>query len=132
MLRLKENPVEWIKFTAVMGLSLNLVLWMLWWNGFLPSLVLLAGIALAIAAVFVSLFRPRWFRAFYRGGMTVSYHIGQTLGKVLLVLFFFLMVTPMGLFLRLFGKDLLHLKRDPTATSYWHTAKNNRDFERMF
>ena len=32
---------------------------------------------------------------------------------------FYLIFTPAGLLLRLFGKDLLHLKYDRNATTYW-------------
>jgi hypothetical protein len=38
----------------------------------------------------------------------------------------------MGLFLRLLGKDLLQLRKTPSKGTYWHKAKDNRDFDRMF
>jgi hypothetical protein len=63
--------------------------------------------------------------------MTVSFHIGQVMGRILLTVLFVIVVTPMGLLLRLFGKDLLQLKRRPT-TSYWRAAKNANQFDRMF
>jgi hypothetical protein len=132
MLRLKEKPSEWIKFTAVMGLVANIILWMLWWQGLLRDAVPVATTALAILAVAIASLRPRWFRGFYRGGMTVSFHIGQVIGKLLLTVFFFLVVTPIGILLRLAGKDLLQIKRHPGQTTYWHSAKNNREFDRMF
>lgn len=132
MLRLKEHPIEWIKFTGVMGMSLNLVLGMLAWKDIIPVWIFFAGIGSAILAVMTASLRPHWFRGFYRGGMTVSFHIGQSFGKLLLVGFFFLLVTPMGMLLRLLGKDLLQLKRDPEKKSFWLTAKNNREFDRMF
>jgi len=132
MLRLKEKPIEWIKFTAVMGLVLNIVLWLLWWKGRLPLPVPITAICVALTALILSLIRPSWFRGFYRGGMTVSFHIGQTIGKVLLTLFFFLVVTPMGLLLRVLGKDLLQLKRNRADKSWWQPAKNEREFDRMF
>ena len=132
MLRLKEKPIEWIKFTAVMGLAVNLILWLLWWRGRLPLPLPVAAGCVALGAVILSLIRPRWFRGFYRGGMTVSFHIGQTIGKVMLTLFFFLAVTPLGLLLRLLGKDLLQLKKAPEETSLWRPAKTSREFDRMF
>ncbi len=132
MLRLKEKPVEWIKFTAVIGVAVNLVAWMLWWRGRMAFEVPIATAVGAALAVGTALVRPRWFRGFYRGGMTVSFHIGQVIGKVLLTLFFFLVVTPMGLLLRLFGKDLLHLHWDRQDTTWWQPAKNSRQFDRMF
>ena len=64
--------------------------------------------------------------------MTLSFQVGQIIGRILLTLFFFLLVTPMGLMLRLLGKDLLRLKRTPDAKTYWRKAKDNRDFDRMF
>lgn len=132
MLRLKEKPIEWIKFTAVMGLVVNGVLWMLWWKGRLAIATPIAAAVVAGIALVTAMLRPRWFRGFYRGGMTVSFYIGQTIGKVMLTLFFFLVVTPMGLLLRMAGKDLLHLKRRAGDESWWHRAKDSREFDRLF
>ncbi|MCC5834190.1 MAG: hypothetical protein JJU20_05605 [Opitutales bacterium] len=132
MLRLKEKPTEWIKFTAVMGITVNLLLAILCWQGLVSGWLPVAAIALAILSVIAASLRPHWFRGFYRAGMTLSFHIGQTFGKLLLILIFFLMVTPMGLLLRLLGKDLLQLKPAPEKSSYWQPAKNNRNFDRMF
>ncbi|MCU0788705.1 MAG: SxtJ family membrane protein [Verrucomicrobia bacterium] len=132
MLRLKEKPIEWIKFTAVMGLVLNIVLWLMWWRGRIPLPVAVAAAVVAVVALVLSLIRPRWFRGFYRGGMTVSFHIGQVIGKVMLTLFFFLLVTPLGLALRLMGKDLLRLKHGGEESTWWQPAKNNREFDRLF
>lgn len=131
MLRLQEKPIEWIKFTAVMGLALNIPLWLLWGRGTLPIAAPMAAAGWALSALVVALIRPFWFRRFYRAGMTVSFHFGQIVGKVLLTLFFFLIVTPMGLLLRFCGKDLLRLKVHPDQTSHWHPAKNSREFDRM-
>jgi hypothetical protein len=132
MLRLKEKPSEWIKFTAVMGISLNGMLYLLWQKGFIPGVVCWVAVGAALVAIIVAMIRPHWFRGFYRGGMSFSFQIGQIMGKVLLTLFFFIVVTPMGLLLRLLGKDLLQLKKSPDKKSYWQKAKNNRDFDRMF
>ena len=132
MLRLKEQPIEWIKFTAVIGVMVNLILWLLWWRGSLFVTIPALTAIIAILTVIIAAIRPRWFRSFYRCGMTISFHIGQVIGKILLILFFFLFVTPLGLLLRLFGKDLLLIKKNPDGKSYWHPAKNNREFDRMF
>jgi hypothetical protein len=132
MLRLSEKPLEWIKFTAVIGVALNGVLGLLWWKGALPVAVSLVAAGVAVLAVITAAVRPVWFRGFYRGGMNVSFQIGQVMGKVLLTVFFFALVTPMGLVLRLLGKDLLQLKRKPDQTTYWRKAKGSRKFDRMF
>lgn len=132
MLRLSEKPLEWIKFTAVIGVALNGVLGLLWWKGALPVAGCLVAAVLAVLAVITAAIRPHWFRGFYRGGMSFSFQIGQVMGKVLLTVFFFAIVTPMGLLLRLLGKDLLRLKKKPEQATYWQKAKSSREFDRMF
>ncbi|MGL4398242.1 MAG: hypothetical protein ACRCXD_00105 [Luteolibacter sp.] len=132
MLRLSEKPLEWIKFTAVIGVAVNGVLGLLGWQGALPGAVCLVAAGVAILTVVAAAIRPVWFRGFYRGGMRFSFQIGQIMGKVLLTVFFFVLVTPMGLLLRLLGKDLLQLRKTPEKATYWQKAKNNRDFDRMF
>lgn len=132
MLRLKENPREWQKFVAVMGVAANLIAWLAWWRGKIPLAAPIVVASLAVAALMAALIQPRWFRGFYRGGMTVSFQIGQTIGKVMLTIFFFVVVTPMGLLLRLLGKDLLGLKKGPANKTWWRPAKNSREFDRMF
>lgn len=132
MLRLKENPIEWFKFTAVMAVVVNLILWMLHWRGVIPFAIPAAVAGMAFLIVTIAAIRPRWFRGFYRIGMTVSHQVGQFIGKVLLILLFFLIVTPLGLFLRLLGKDLLLLRKTTGKGTYWHPARNTREFDRMF
>lgn len=132
MLRLKENPREWQKFVAVMGVVANLLAWVPWWRGHLPLAVPVLVASLALLALVAALIQPRWFRGFYRGGMKVSFQIGQVIGKVMLTIFFFVVLTPMGLLLRLLGKDLLQLERRRDDQSWWRPAKDNREFDRMY
>ncbi len=130
--KLKEQPREWLKFTAVMTLMLAVVAVLLHRRRIVSQEVLL-GIGLLLALVLaVCAARPRWFRGFYRAGMTISFHVGQVIGRALLTLFFLLALTPLGLLLRLFGKDLLNLRRKPAATTYWQPAKTSRQFDRQF
>ena len=130
--KLKENPREWQKFTGVIAFAICLLAFLLLRRARISRE---AFAVLAVAAVFVvavSLFFPRWFRGFYRAGMTISFHIGQVMGSVLLTILFLLVVTPLGLLLRLFRKDLLNLKWDRTAPSYFTPAKFSNKFDRMF
>jgi hypothetical protein len=45
--------------------------------------------------------------------------LGRPAGRLLLWLLFFGVITPLAVLLRLFGKDILRLKRDVGAASYW-------------
>lgn len=78
--------------------------------------------------------RPRWFRPFYRGGMTVGFRIGQVVGRVLLALCFLLILVPIALLLRAQRRDLLELRRNPDATTYWKPkpARQNQRLDRAY
>lgn len=131
-LRLKEDPREWRKFGLGSALLLALATGLLAWRGTLAAPVaggVLAGLLLVAGLAVV---RPAWFRGPYRVGMVVSDRLGRIVAPVLLGLIFFLVLTPLGLVLRLLGKDLLRLRRDPAATTWWQPAASSRDLTKMF
>jgi len=75
----------------------------------IPGLVLLAfGVVL-----------PRALKYVYIAWMTLAIMLGFVMAHVILTLFFFLVITPLGLVARLLGKDFLNLKLDKQAATYW-------------
>jgi hypothetical protein len=58
--------------------------------------------------------------------------IGFVLSTVLLGLTFYLVFTPIGLLMRIFGRDSMRLKLDRAATSYWVTHEAVTDPDRYF
>ncbi len=72
----------------------------------------------------------------YSGWMAFAFALGWVNTRLLLGLFYYLVVTPIGVVLRLTGKDLLGRKIDRGAESYWIERKEEvRDmkrYERMF
>ena len=79
---------------------------------------------------------PRALRYIYTAWMTLAFTLGFVMSNVILVLFFFLFVTPIGLLGRLFRKDFLGRKLDQQATSYWipcaKETKTAQSYERQF
>ena len=67
-------------------------------------------------------------RPVYIGWMKFAFVLGWVNTRILLGLFFYLVLTPIGLVLRLTGKDLLGLKIDRTASSYW-IKRQRKPFE---
>jgi len=45
--------------------------------------------------------------------------LGRYISPIILALVFFVTITPTGIVMRIFGKDLLRLKMQPDAKSYW-------------
>ncbi len=70
----------------------------------------------------------------YWAWMAVAYVMGNIISRVLLVLFFYLLITPMGLLRRFFAEDTLQLKRRAVST-YWRDVppvKDKARYERQF
>jgi hypothetical protein len=131
-LKLREDPREWQKFVLGAVVGLAAVGGVLRWRAIVPGRWLVLWLAALGVALLAVLLRPARFRGFYRAGATAGYHVGQFMGQILLVLFFFLVLTPLGLALRLAGKDLLRLKRDRSASSYWQPAPRESQLDKMF
>jgi hypothetical protein len=82
----------------------------LWWKIFL-----LAGIAIVVLShIAYPVMKP-----FHVAWMTFAFFLGWLNTRILLGLFFYLIVTPTGLLMRALGKDLLDEKIDKSAISYW-------------
>ena len=76
-------------------------------------------ISIAIAFALLALLAPRALAPVEKAWMAFAHVIGTVMTYVILTVAFILVFTPMGLFLRLLGKDLLERKIDPDAPSYW-------------
>ncbi|MGZ8919777.1 MAG: SxtJ family membrane protein [Limisphaerales bacterium] len=96
----------------------------------LEAIYWIAGFAIGIALL--AFFRPATFRPFYRGAMKASFAVGQVMGKVILSLFFLFVLTPMGLALRIMGKDLLETRLDRDRASYWKKARKRGRMDQQF
>ena len=81
------------------------------------SLYALVGIAAAVAIV--GLMQPRLVRPVYLAWMCAAFPIGWLISHLLLAGVFYLLITPLGLLLRLIGRDKLNLRFERKAKSYW-------------
>lgn len=80
---------------------------------------------------------PGCLRGIYRVWMGLALVLGLVMSTILLTLFFLLVITPLGLGARLFGKDDLRRRWDPGARSYWMKRDRTvprvpRDYERQY
>ena len=129
---LKEDPKEWRKAAWMTALGLGLLSCLLRWRRVLPAgawemaLGLLAGVAVVAAL------RPGLFRGYYRVSARGGFWISRTAGRAVLAVLFFILITPLGLVLRILGKDPLRLRRSGKAESYWLEARKESPLDRMF
>ena len=72
---------------------------------------------------------PAGLKPVYRLWMTLAIILGFFVSRILLGLIFYLVVTPIGLIMRLIGKDLLDQKMKD-RDSYWHIRDEEYDPKR--
>ena len=108
---------------------------LLWFAAGLGRARIAVGTALLATGVVsgvLSIVRPRANRALYRALSTLAYPIGFMLSYCVLFALFFGIVTPIGLLLRLFGRDALTRRLQPEMASYWVEAHALRARSRYF
>jgi MFS family permease len=84
-----------------------------------------------LSALF-SLVAPKANLPIYLGLTLLSYPIGFVLSYLIMGFLFFVMITPVGLFFRLTGRDPMHRRFDSEATTYWTDARPRRGKEGYF
>jgi hypothetical protein len=99
-------------FSAVF---LIIAVWPLWHGAGLRWWSVGVAAAFAVAAVAV----PRVLAVPNRLWMKFGLLLGKIVSPIALGILFYLVFMPIGVLMRVLGKDPLKLKRDDAATSYW-------------
>ena len=91
------------------------------------------GIPLAV----LGLLCPAWLRWIYLAWMGLAFVLGHVVSTLLLLVFYYLVVTPVGLLARCMGRDFLNRRIEPSAASYWicrdHAKPRTRkEYEQQF
>ena len=123
---LDSSPRALRRFALVVGALLGLIGILVW-----PG-VLSAALLTATGMLLVGLAVPRMLKMPYKAWMTLAMVLGHIMTRVVLGVVFFLVVTPLGLIMRLFGRDPMNRKLDPEASTYWlRREKEDNPKERL-
>ncbi|MBN1560103.1 hypothetical protein JW998_07615 [candidate division KSB1 bacterium] len=116
--RLDQSPRNMKKFGITMAVIFGLLATLIFILGSRPQR---AWWLWSIGALFLVLvfFLPFLLKPIHRLWMGLSLVLGYFMSRLLLTLLFFLVITPIGLAMRLFGKDILNEKIEPGKDSYW-------------
>ena len=107
---------------------------LLLWRGFAHvdgALKLKIGVAIAALALFFAVL-PRLFVPAYRAIMIVSGSIGNAIFLVVATVVFFVLLTPIALVMRLFGKQFMARRCDPRADSYFECPQAAHGFDKQY
>lgn len=87
----------------------------------------LAGISALFSLVFPTANLP-----IYLGLTLLSYPIGFVLSHLIMGFLFFGLITPLGLFFKVTGRDPMYRKFDPDASTYWTDPRPRRGKDSYF
>lgn len=119
----KEVRTTWIGFTVIFG-TLGAILW---WRerASYPYLLGVSGF-FAIFAVFAPMALLPVYRLWVKFAMAMAWF--NT--RLLLCMVYYLIITPVALFMRVLGKDPLDRKIDKNAVTYWKKREPTGDLSR--
>jgi hypothetical protein len=130
---IKGDKSDWKKFGITMGIVLTVIGCFLFWkkNNYFELLFSLAAIFFVLGFTLPFALKP-----VYKAWMALSVVMGHIMTLVIMVIIFYLIVTPIGFIASLTGKEFLNMKIDKSAKSYWvvreQTHRDKATYERQF
>jgi len=101
-----------------------------WRNDSISAPACILGGALAVAIVGRSY--PVILRYIYTAWMLLALPIGWLVSHLLMAAVYYLVLTPIGVVMRLAGRDPLQRKFDRSAKTYWQPSAAEPDLDRYF
>jgi hypothetical protein len=99
----------------------------------LSAFTIMAGCAaIGLLGALVVWALPRAGRVLYDGWIEGASPIGWTVTHLVLAAVYYLVLTPIGLLMRLAGRDPMRRTIDPNAATYWIERKNPIESKRYF
>jgi multisubunit Na+/H+ antiporter MnhG subunit len=130
---IKSTRKELREFGVVVGAVLIVLADVAMWRGrgiyiyLLTAGVLLTGFGVALPSVLVP-FQKAW--------MALAVVMGFFMSRIILVALFYLVITPIGLLMRMLGKDILDQRLSKEKASYWHerpdAIKRKESYENQY
>jgi hypothetical protein len=95
-----------------------------------PWILIILGVGFVI--FLSSIISTKITRIIYIGLILVTFPIGWVMSFILMAIFYFLIITPLGIFFRMIGRDTLCRKFDRNAGSYWQTHRKPENLDSYF
>ena len=133
LIEINKNPSrrELLWFGALFALFFGLIGGLIWWKLEAPVVAsVLWSVASGITLLYCTLSPIR--KSLYLGWMLLVFPIGWVVSHALLAFIYYLVVTPIGRLMRLFGRDPKERRFDRGAESYWMEHDPVRDPVRYF
>ena len=130
---IKSGKKELRQFGITIGVVLGLLgAWFLWRGKDTSHLLLITAIVFFALGVIL----PLLLKPLHKLWMTLAVLLGWLMTRIILIVLFYLIVTPIALLARVCGKDFLNRGFDRKVNSYWipreKTPFDRKSYERQF
>jgi len=130
---IKSGKRELRQFGITIGFVLGFLgSWFLWRDKEGGSLLLI----IATLFLLLGIILPNLLKPLHKLWMTLAVLLGWLMTRIILIVLFYLVVTPIGLLAKLSGKDFLNRKFNRDAQTYWMPRKaatpDKRNYENQF
>ncbi len=118
-------------FAALQVLFFAFIAWSVWRR---TGSTTIAGWIVAISVVvgIVGVIAPAAIRWIYVGWMIAVFPIGWVVSHTIIAAVYYLVITPIGLIMRMSGRDPMDRRFDPAAKTYWQVRPPTPDNARYF
>ena len=93
--------------------------------------IIIGGVLFLFAIIY-----PKVLKPLNKVWMGLAIVLGFIMSRIILTVLFYLVLTPISLLAKIFGKKFMNLKYDESAETYWEKRtikeKNHLDYERQF
>lgn len=131
---IKQTESDLRKFGVMVGGIIVLLsafaLWQSWWVVNVVLLVAAAGLLLvSTGALF-----PDRLKGIHKYWMAIAVLLGSIISRVILFILFFVIVTPLSILAKIFGKKFFVSYKETGRSTYWIARDKNKpiNYERMY
>ena len=118
-------------FAVLLIIFFGIVSWLVYrWTESTQIAVTIFVVAAVVAVA--GLIVPKLIHGVYVVWMALAFPIGFVISHLAMGLVYYGLFTPLGLAMRLFGRDPMQLRPNPHAKSYWKRRPDTTDSKRYF
>lgn len=131
--KIKSSPKDLKKFGITIGGILLFIsaiaFWKHWWNIIIISFFGISGVILIVEGLYFS----KKLKVIHHYWMSLAIFLGSIISRFFLSILFFIILTPIALLAKIFGKNFLLRYRDTSCLTYWIQREKNKqmNYERM-
>ncbi len=130
----KQTESDLRKFGVMVGGIIVVIAGTAYWRSWWILESVLAAEAIGLLLIAMGALFPHRLKITHRYWMAFAVFLGSIVSRCILFILFFLIVTPLSILAKVFGKKFFFSYKDTARTSYWIPRDKNKpiNYERMY